>query len=949
MIYKEQLKKISECEFELPKTGRMLVPGKIFISEKMLEIVEESAIKQVANVAMLPGIVKYSIAMPDIHSGYGFPIGGVAAFDIEKGIISPGGVGYDINCLTGDVKILTEFGSSIKIKDFNKMTTETEINSYNRKLKKIRFCTLLPTLNLTTKNFENKQINLFMCRDADNIYELTLNSGLKIKATAEHPFLTKFGMERMADLSEDEEIAVNLFEGVVYSCNSFCKTNEKQAILAKVLGYLFGDGTLYVSKNKKRAIAYGSREDLLKMKEDLGRIGVHSSLFFRTRNHLIKTKYGLFRFKATNHELHIYTKEFIETLIKAGMPIGNKTRQKIRIPEWIKKSDKLIKRLFLAGFFGAELSSPKTHTKTGFYSPILSQNKIASLSQNAREFFIDLLLMLEEFEIKTNKISEAEDFYNKYEEKTKRFRLIISADEDNLLKLWRTIGFEYNKKKQQLANIACLYILLKKQENKRRQEIARKIKEYKSKGFKLREVQKIFEKEINLRFIERHYYKTSGQRINLDFISFLDFKKQKLAEIKNFGTIFDKVESIAKLKGTHKVYDFNIQDNHNFIANGFIVSNCGVRLLSTNIPVSEFMKKRKEVLHSIFRSVPSGVGRGGEKYSKEEVLQVLKEGAEWALKKGFGTKEDLEHTEENGRMSPANPEDVSQKAIARGLPQLGTLGAGNHFLEIQKVDQIYNEEIAKEFGINPENITVMIHCGSRGLGHQVASDYIRLMENKYGWKDLPDRELINAPIKSELGKKYLSAMNCAVNFAFCNRQMIMHHVRKQLLHYFPRAEVRLVYDVAHNIAKLEEHIVDGKKMKLCVHRKGATRSFGPGRKELPEIYRKIGQPVLIPGSMGTASYVLVGTKKAEEISFGSTAHGSGRVESRTKARKELRAEEIKKELESKDIVVEAGSYRGLVEEAPEAYKDIDEVVAVSNKIGIGNLVARLVPLAVMKG
>ncbi len=377
--------------------------------------------------------------------------------------------------------------------------------------------------------------------------------------------------------------------------------------------------------------------------------------------------------------------------------------------------------------------------------------------------------------------------------------------------------------------------------------------------------------------------------------------------------------------------------------------NCGVRVLSTNIKVEEFIKKRKEILHSIFRSVPSGVGRGGKRYGREEIIEVLKKGAEWAVEQGMATKEDLEHTEENGCMENADPKDVSQRAISRGLPQLGTLGAGNHFLEIQKIDRIYDENIARQFGIDKNNVVVMVHCGSRGLGHQVASDYIKLMEEKYGWENLPDRQLINAPIQSELGQKYLSAMNCAVNFAFCNRQIIMHNVREQLKHYFPDAEIKLVYDVCHNIAKIEEHEIDGEKMKLCVHRKGATRSFGPERVEIPRVYRKIGQPVLIPGSMGTASFILVGTKKAEAVSFGSTAHGSGRVESRTKARKERTGQQIKKELEAKDIVVEAGSFRGLAEEAPSAYKDVDEVVRVSHEAGIGNLVARLKPLAVMKG
>ena len=417
-----------------------------------------------------------------------------------------------------------------------------------------------------------------------------------------------------------------------------------------------------------------------------------------------------------------------------------------------------------------------------------------------------------------------------------------------------------------------------------------------------------------------------------------------LEQIKNVATLPGIVKNAIALPDSHQGYGFPIGGVAAFNLEDGIISpggvgydiNCGVRLLSTNVKTQDFMKKRKEILHSIFRSVPSGVGKGGKAYSREELNEALREGAEWAVKHGMGNSDDLKHTEENGRMKDANPADVSQRAISRGLPQLGTLGSGNHFLEIQKVDKIYDEKLAKDWGIDKDNVTIMIHCGSRGLGHQVASDYIMLMEKEFGWKNLPDRELINAPIKSDLGKKYLSAMNCAVNFAFCNRQMIMHHVREQLKHYFPKSEIKLVYDVCHNIAKIEEHIVNGKKMKVCVHRKGATRAFD-------------GQPVLIPGSMGTASYLLVGTKKAEELTFGSTAHGAGRVESRTQARNELTVEHVKKELEGKDIILESGSMKGIVEEAPEVYKDIDEVVRVSDKVGIGKLVARLVPLAVMKG
>jgi len=377
--------------------------------------------------------------------------------------------------------------------------------------------------------------------------------------------------------------------------------------------------------------------------------------------------------------------------------------------------------------------------------------------------------------------------------------------------------------------------------------------------------------------------------------------------------------------------------------------NCSVRLLKTNLTLKDVENRKKQIVNLFFEEVPSGVGEKGRiKLTKEELDEVLKEGAQWAVKKGYGVKDDYEHTEENGKLAGANPEDVSQKAKARGMPQLGSLGAGNHFLEMQVVDEIFDEDVAKAFGLEKGMITIMVHCGSRGLGHQVASDYIKLMEDKYGFPE-QDRELVNAPINSELGKKYFSAMACAANFAFANKQLITHWIREGMKKIFPDFKADVVYDVCHNIAKFEKHNIDGKEKEVLVMRKGATRSFGPGRKEIPEVYRKTGQPVIIPGSMGTSSYVLVGTKKAEEISFGSTAHGAGRVESRTQAKKELTGEKVKEQLNQKGIEVKAGSWRGLAEEAPQAYKDIDEVVNVSHKAGIGNLVAKVKPLGVIKG
>ena len=380
--------------------------------------------------------------------------------------------------------------------------------------------------------------------------------------------------------------------------------------------------------------------------------------------------------------------------------------------------------------------------------------------------------------------------------------------------------------------------------------------------------------------------------------------------------------------------------------------NCGVRLLKTDFMEKDVEAKRTELLAQIFRSVPAGVGKGGKlRLSRRVLEEVCLKGAEWAVENGYGTRMDLERTEEYGRMKSADPSYLSKRAIDRGVPQLGTLGAGNHFLEIQKVDEIYDPEIARVFGIHSlGQILVMIHCGSRGFGHQVASDYIRAMENRFGTSGLPDRELINAPIRSEMGKQYYKSMSAAVNFAFANRQMIAHWVRdvfKKIMGSFEGMDQ--VYDVCHNVAKFEKHDINGEEKEVCIHRKGATRSFGPGRKEIPEVYRSVGQPVIIPGSMGTASYVLAGTRQAEQLSFGSTAHGAGRMMSRHEARRRFRGEQIKQDLAEKGIELQSTSWRGVAEEAAQAYKDVDEVVKVSHELGIGKRVVRVVPVGVMKG
>ncbi len=385
--------------------------------------------------------------------------------------------------------------------------------------------------------------------------------------------------------------------------------------------------------------------------------------------------------------------------------------------------------------------------------------------------------------------------------------------------------------------------------------------------------------------------------------------------------------------------------------------NCGVRLLRTNLLEDEIRPKIRELVDALYRNVPSGLGSQGKiRLRHGEIDDVLVKGSRWAVEKGYGRTEDLETTEEYGEMAGADPACVSSRAKERGVPQLGTLGSGNHFLEVAVVDQIHEKSIAKDMGIDQiGQVMLLVHCGSRGLGHQTAGDYIGKMISamqKYHI-ELPDRQLACAPLDSREGQDYLSAMRCAANYAWANRQCITHWVREAFCQVMGKGEMdaglELIYDVTHNIAKIEEYELDGKKIKLCVHRKGATRAFPAGHPEIPRKYARIGQPVFIPGDMGRYSYVLVGTEQAMKETFGSTCHGAGRLKSRAAAKRQLRGEAVLKELESRGIIIRTGSLKGLAEEAPQAYKDVAEVVKVAHNSGISRIVARTRPIGVVKG
>ncbi|MDD1767337.1 MAG: RtcB family protein [Methanomassiliicoccales archaeon] len=385
--------------------------------------------------------------------------------------------------------------------------------------------------------------------------------------------------------------------------------------------------------------------------------------------------------------------------------------------------------------------------------------------------------------------------------------------------------------------------------------------------------------------------------------------------------------------------------------------NCGVRLVRTDLTADDVRPRIRDLIGMLFKNVPAGVGSEGvTEVAGNQINDILERGAEWSIENGYGWEEDLEATEEGGRMKVADARTVSHKAKERGIPQVGSLGSGNHFLEIDRVENIFDAQAATAFGLEKEGqITVTIHCGSRGCGHQIATDYLKVMEHSVRERklELPDRQLACAPVNSKEGQDYFKAMACGANYAWANRQMILHWVRQSFEETYKRSAedmgMHQVYDVAHNIAKIEEHEVDGKKTKVYVHRKGATRAFPREHPDVPARYSSVGQPVIIPGDMGSGSYVLVGTDNVMKEAFGSTCHGAGRVMSREAAIRKYRVDQVRQELESRGIYLRSSTRDGILEEAPGAYKDIDHVVSIVDGAGLSRRVARLRPIGVMKG
>ncbi len=977
MLAKYMPQKISEVEYEIPKSAKegMRVPVKIYANEQLLQkMLEDRTLEQAVNVAHLPGVQKFSIVLPDGHEGYGFPIGGVAATSFDNGVVSPGGVGYDINCLAGDVRVLTADGFWVRIRDFG-----------NRSDRLV--CVDLRTHEAVETGFSR----FIRMLPSNRVFRVVTEAGYEVVATEDHPFLTPSGMVALKDLGVGDRVAVYPFEGVEFEEPSRevivdegsleglpLSERERRTVvselgkrglfplylddrriscLARLVGYVTGDGTIYFSGGKGYVFFYGRPEDLEDVREDVLRLGFRPSrVYSRVRRLRISSRYGVREFTSTEYFVRVSAKSFACLLAMLGAPVGDKAVGEFEVPSWIFRAPRWVKRLYLAALFGAELSSPKNVCRFNFYCPVLGVNKVRGKSECGRRFLEQISLLLKEFDVKTAKVSCNVDGRRKSGEETVRLRLIISSAPENLVKFFGKIGFVYNRRRSVLANLACHYLRLKIKVLEERNRVIEAAGKLKGKVSSSEIFGRLESPWANRRFIERTLYggRKSEPRIAQAFMGFEEFVRNPLYVGSDF--VWDKIVLKEKVEYYDYVYDFTVDhDGHNFVANNFVVSNCGVRLISTPLFEKDVRPRLRQLVHELFVQVPSGLGsRGQVRLSVGELDRVLEEGVGWAVASGYGFVEDREFCEERGCMGGADAGAVSVGAKQRGMPQLGSLGSGNHFLEVGVVDRVFDEDVARVFGLlGVGQVVLWVHTGSRGLGHQVCSDYLRVMEagaRKYGIV-LPDRELASVPVHCFEGERYFRAMAAAANFAWANRQMITHWVRKAFVKVFgvDERELKLVYDVAHNIAKVEEHIVDGVRVKVVVHRKGATRAFPKGHAEIPSKYRDVGQPVLIPGSMGTSSWVLVGRETSMVKSFGSTAHGAGRMMSRAGALKVRSGFEVKRDLEGRGIVLEAADVKVVSEEAPEAYKDVDIVAEVSHKVGIATKVARIVPIGVVKG
>ncbi|MBI2508079.1 RtcB family protein [Candidatus Woesearchaeota archaeon] len=961
----KDIKKINEVTWEIPTSYKqgMNVPARIIATESLLKAMDPGVFNQVTNVATLPGIVKYSICHADGHWGYGFPIGGVAAFDIEEGVISPGGIGFDINCVSPKTKILMDYGYYRKIKDLREDLSKEKISF----------------ISLKNRKKESSPAVLLLKKKADNnILKIKTKYGEEITVSEDHPLLTNNGFEEAGNLRKKNGIITHPFVGVEYkkptkkvildskdiitligNRKKLIKelkqkrllplkfNSEKLPILAKLVGFLTGDGWIgtYYSKKRKSDIwsmrVIGKLQDLGEVRNDIAKLGYIAN-HITTKEYTSKLKeingderkiYG------TSNQLYLNSQSLAVLLHALGVPKGNKSKIIVNVPIWIKKAPLWIKRLYLAGLFGAELNRPcqRKGEPCTFTEPSFSQNKIDSLERENLNFMLEITNLLLEFGVNINKVYKQKVVVNVDSAQTHKLALRISAKPENLINLWSKVGYEYCKDRKESSMLALAYLKYKQKTLKRKTIASGKSISIKENNGEIMLITQISEDS---------------------FPTFAEFSEK--SRIKDSEFISDEVEEIVKLDYRGDVYDLTMDDkNHNFIANCIVSHNCGMRSIVTNLTQKEVQPKIKELTDTLFKLVPAGVGcKGFVKLTRSEFNEVMCSGSKWCVERGYGWEEDLEGTEDYGTLKGANPEKVSERAISRGISQLGTLGSGNHYLEIQiaRAENIYDEKTAKKFGIiDKDQVIITTHCGSRGFGHQNATDYLKVFERimKEHNIKVSDRELSCAPFQTKEAQDYYSAMKCSGNMAYANRQVIMHRIREAFKQVFKKDPeklgMHLIYDCTHNLAREHKIKLEGKMKKVLVHLKGATTSVGPGYERLTSKYEETGSPIIIGGSMETGSYLMMGTRKAEEETFGTTIHGAGRTMSRTKAKSAIRGEKLQKDMEKKGIYVRGVSMSGLAEEAGFAYKDLTAVGDSVEKAGISKRIVLLKPIGNVKG
>jgi len=719
-------------------------------------------------------------------------------------------------------------------------------------------------------------------------------------------------------------------------------TDRKFNILLKLIGFHTGDGTF---NNTGQTRFYADKEDLKDIQEDVRKLGFKpSKIYSRDRTHQIRKE----PFETTETSIKTSSKALQKLLMKLGAPKGKKTGLDFTLPDYFDKLAKWQKALYLSAFFGAEMNKPSAQHEKNLYCPKISQNRSIEFKESCQQFMKGIKNTLDELGIYTNNIESFETYENG-DGRVIRYRLGVKNDSHNLINFFQKVGYRYNKRKQKEAIKATQYLKTKQRAIERREEIAQECVNHYENGTAPKEIKKKY--KINDRFIERSIYsgRKTISRPPKNFPNYEEYAKE--LKVRDDLTVKTAIKRIEKA-GKDDVYDIGVKhEAHNFQANQFIVSNCGVRVLKTDLKANDIDGREQQIANILYNKVPVGLGKGGYVDTDEEdIIEILEKGMGWMLENGYAKEKDLEHCEENGRL-PGKPEKVPEKAIKRGINQVGSLGSGNHFLEVQIVSDIFDEQKAKAYGLEKDQVLVMIHSGSRGLGHETCTKYLRKFEKEYPEivENIPEKNLMYGPLDEQLGQDYKDAMYAAANYAWANRQAITQGVRECFDTIFDSPEVDLIYDVCHNIAKEETHTVDGEEKQLMVHRKGATRAMPAGREEVPEAYKKTGQPVLIPGSMGTSSYILSGGEKSLEMSFGSTAHGAGRLKSRTQAKQDYWGEDVQKELKRDGILVKAASGSTIAEEAPGVYKDVDEVIRVSDELGIGQKVARMKPIVNIKG